>query len=55
MYHRYYRRVLRPWLGLKMLNLTGPIVEQLKEKDASFPNVSEGVLVPQVGGDCDQR
>eukprot|EP00246_Nothoceros_aenigmaticus_P012757 TRINITY_DN4095_c0_g1_i1.p1 TRINITY_DN4095_c0_g1~~TRINITY_DN4095_c0_g1_i1.p1 ORF type:complete len:253 (-),score=37.01 TRINITY_DN4095_c0_g1_i1:467-1225(-) len=41
-------RVIRPWLGLKLLNLTGPIVEQLKEKNPDFPNVSEGVLVPQV-------
>lgn len=42
------RRVVRPWLGLKMLDLNDMIVAQLKEKDAKFPSVSKGVLVPMV-------
>ncbi|RZC67896.1 hypothetical protein C5167_011586 [Papaver somniferum] len=41
-------RVVRPWLGLKMLDLNDMIVAQLKERDISFPNVSKGVLVPMV-------
>ncbi|CAI9303365.1 unnamed protein product [Lactuca saligna] len=41
-------RVVRPWLGLKMLDLNDMIVTQLKEKDVMFPNVTKGVLVPMV-------
>ncbi|KAL7585680.1 putative protease Do-like 14 isoform X1 [Lactuca sativa] len=41
-------RVVRPWLGLKMLDLNDMIVAQLKEKDVMFPNVTKGVLVPMV-------
>ncbi|XP_077229190.1 trypsin family protein with PDZ domain-containing protein isoform X2 [Tasmannia lanceolata] len=41
-------RVVRPWLGLKMLDLNDMIISQLKERDLSFPNVSKGVLVPMV-------
>ncbi|XP_027349061.1 putative protease Do-like 14 [Abrus precatorius] len=41
-------RVVRPWLGLKMLDLNEMIIAQLKQKDASFPNVNEGILVPMV-------
>lgn len=41
-------RVVRPWLGLKMLDLNEMIVAQLKERNASFPNVTKGVLVPMV-------
>ncbi|KAH9295435.1 hypothetical protein KI387_039023, partial [Taxus chinensis] len=41
-------RVVRPWLGMKMLDLNELIVAQLKERDPSFPDVIEGVLVPQV-------
>ncbi|XP_057831742.2 putative protease Do-like 14 isoform X2 [Cryptomeria japonica] len=41
-------RVVRPWLGMKMLDLNELIVSQLKERDPSFPDVVEGVLVPQV-------
>lgn len=42
------RRVVRPWLGLKMLDLNDMIIAQLKERDPSFPNVKSGVLVPVV-------
>ncbi|XP_038717483.1 putative protease Do-like 14 [Tripterygium wilfordii] len=45
------RRVVRPWLGLKMVDLNELIIVQLKERDATFPNVSEGVLVPMVAPD----
>lgn len=41
-------RVVRPWLGLKMLDLNDMISAQLKERDAKFPDVSKGVLVPMV-------
>ncbi|KAL1811853.1 hypothetical protein ACET3Z_021918 [Daucus carota] len=41
-------RVVRPWIGLKMLDLNDMIVAQLKERDPSFPVVSKGVLVPVV-------
>lgn len=41
-------RVVRPWLGLKMLDLNEMIIAQLKERDAVFPNVNRGVLVPMV-------
>uniref|UniRef100_A0A5B7AZ55 Putative protease Do-like 14 n=1 Tax=Davidia involucrata TaxID=16924 RepID=A0A5B7AZ55_DAVIN len=41
-------RVVRPWLGLKMLDLNDMIVAQLKEKDGTFPSVNKGVLVPMV-------
>ncbi|XP_019187523.1 PREDICTED: putative protease Do-like 14 isoform X2 [Ipomoea nil] len=44
-------RVVRPWLGLKMLDLNDMIVAQLKEKDSRFPNVNQGVLVPMVTPD----
>ncbi|KAL5992493.1 putative protease Do-like 14 [Asimina triloba] len=41
-------RVVRPWLGLKMLDLNDMIIAQLKERDETFPNVSTGILVPMV-------
>ncbi|XP_008801368.1 putative protease Do-like 14 isoform X2 [Phoenix dactylifera] len=41
-------RVVRPWLGLKMLDLNEMIIAQIKERDAFFPDVSKGVLVPMV-------
>ncbi|XP_078435095.1 putative protease Do-like 14 isoform X2 [Wolffia australiana] len=41
-------RVIRPWLGLKMLELNEMVIEQLKERDSSFPDVTRGVLVPVV-------
>lgn len=39
---------MRPWLGLKMLDLNDMIVAQLKERDVLFPDVTKGVLVPMV-------
>ncbi|KAK8564837.1 hypothetical protein V6N13_019980 [Hibiscus sabdariffa] len=41
-------RVIRPWLGLKMLDLNELIIAQLKERDAKFPDVEKGILVPMV-------
>ncbi|GFP87729.1 putative protease Do-like 14, partial [Phtheirospermum japonicum] len=41
-------RVVRPWLGLKMLDLNDMIVGYLREKNDSFPDVSGGVLIPVV-------
>ena len=42
------RRVVRPWLGLKMIDLNDMIISQLKERDGAFPNVKKGILVPMV-------
>lgn len=39
---------MRPWLGLKMLDLNPMIISQLKEKSSTFPDVRKGVLVPMV-------
>lgn len=44
----FCRRVVRPWLGLKMIDLNEMIIAQLKERDPRFPNVDRGVLVPMV-------
>ena len=33
---------MRPWLGLKMLDLNDVIVAQLKEKVVLFPDVTKG-------------
>ncbi|XP_028550589.1 putative protease Do-like 14, partial [Dendrobium catenatum] len=41
-------RVIRPWLGLKMLDLNSMVITQLKERDSSFPNVVRGVLILMV-------
>lgn len=41
-------RVIRPWLGLKMLDLNEMIIAQLKERDPRFPDVEKGILVPMV-------
>ncbi|XP_059648493.1 putative protease Do-like 14 isoform X2 [Cornus florida] len=45
-------RVVRPWLGLKMLDLNDLIVAQLKEKDSTFPDVNKGILVPMFRRFC---
>ena len=42
------RRVVRPWLGLKMIDLNDMIISQLKERDSSFPSIKRGILVPMV-------
>eukprot|EP00475_Leptophrys_vorax_P043279 TRINITY_DN8276_c0_g1_i1.p1 TRINITY_DN8276_c0_g1~~TRINITY_DN8276_c0_g1_i1.p1 ORF type:complete len:200 (+),score=16.42 TRINITY_DN8276_c0_g1_i1:92-601(+) len=41
-------RVVRPFVGIKMLELNDSIIAQLRERDPAFPNVSRGILVPQV-------
>ncbi|XP_017977819.1 PREDICTED: putative protease Do-like 14 isoform X2 [Theobroma cacao] len=41
-------RVIRPWLGLKMLDLNEMIIAQLRERDAKFPKIEKGILVPMV-------
>lgn len=45
-------RVIRPWLGLKMVDLNEMIIAQLKERDPAFPDVKRGVLVPTVTPGC---
>jgi len=42
--------VLRPFVGIKMLELTPALIQHLQQQDPSFPKVAYGVLVPQVGG-----
>lgn len=41
-------RVVRTWLGLKMIDLNDMITTQLKDKNPAFPNVNEGLLVSKV-------
>ncbi|XP_010455105.1 PREDICTED: putative protease Do-like 14 [Camelina sativa] len=41
-------RVVRPWIGLKMIELNKMIIAQLKERDPMFPDVERGILVPTV-------
>lgn len=41
-------RVVRPWLGLKMIDLNDMIIAHLKETNSSFPDVRRGVLIPMV-------
>ncbi|GAB2228961.1 hypothetical protein Droror1_Dr00023095 [Drosera rotundifolia] len=41
-------RVVRPWIGLKMVDLSEMIIAQLKEREPTFPSVDKGVLVPMV-------
>ncbi|KAK3120026.1 hypothetical protein QOZ80_9AG0679690 [Eleusine coracana subsp. coracana] len=41
-------RVVRPWLGLKMLDLNPMVIAHLKAKSSAFPDVRKGVLVPMV-------
>ncbi|CAI5464580.1 unnamed protein product [Closterium sp. Yama58-4] len=42
------RRVVRPFMGIKMLELNASIAAQLRDRDPSFPPVDAGILVPQV-------
>jgi HtrA serine peptidase 2 len=41
-------RVIRPYIGVKLLQLNPYTVLQLRKKDPNFPYVSSGVLVPAV-------
>ncbi|KAI4349959.1 hypothetical protein L6164_010497 [Bauhinia variegata] len=41
-------RVVRPWLGVKMMDLNETTLAQIKKRDASFPNIKKGVVVPMV-------
>lgn len=41
-------RVVRPFIGIKMLQLDAGKSEQLRQRDASFPAVRAGILVPEV-------
>ncbi|CAI5464359.1 unnamed protein product [Closterium sp. Yama58-4] len=43
-----YGRVVRPFVGIKMLELNASIAAQLRDRDPSFPAVDAGLLVPQV-------
>lgn len=44
----FCRKVVRPWLGLKMLDLNQMVIAQLKERDSTFPNVDRGIFVAMV-------
>ncbi|MED6156461.1 hypothetical protein PIB30_014425 [Stylosanthes scabra] len=39
-------RVIRPWLGLKMLDLNDNLIAELKVRAPAFPDVDKGILVP---------
>jgi len=41
-------RVVRPFIGIKMLDLTGSTISALRERDPRFPKVESGVFVPSV-------
>ncbi len=41
-------RVVRPFIGIKMLQLNESKVGQLRRADPAFPAVKAGILVPQV-------
>ena len=41
-------RVVRPHIGIKMLQLTSENVAQMHEKDRQFPALNEGILVASV-------
>ncbi|XP_050381282.1 putative protease Do-like 14 [Argentina anserina] len=41
-------RVVRPWLGVKMIELNDKIISQLEERGSAFPNVKKGIFVPMV-------
>ena len=41
-------RVKRPHVGMKLLELNAANAAQLRARDASFPRVSAGILVPAV-------
>ena len=45
---RAHGRVVRPYIGIKMLQLNETKAAQLRRADARFPRVSCGILVPQV-------
>uniref|UniRef100_A0A453HFP6 PDZ domain-containing protein n=1 Tax=Aegilops tauschii subsp. strangulata TaxID=200361 RepID=A0A453HFP6_AEGTS len=42
-------RVVRPWLGLKMLDLNPMVIAQLKERSSSFPDVTPGSPAERAG------
>lgn len=39
---------MRPYIGIKMLQLNPGKAAQLRRADPRFPRVSSGILVPQV-------
>ena len=45
---KLHGRVIRPYIGVKLLQLNRHTVDQMRKKDPSFPDVPGGVLVPHV-------
>jgi len=43
-----YGKVRRPYLGIKMLGLSPEITAFIRRKERSFPDITSGVLVPQI-------
>ena len=41
-------RVIRPFIGIKMLQLTEHNAAQMRQQDANFPEITQGILVPHV-------
>jgi HtrA serine peptidase 2 len=47
---RAHGRVMRPYVGIKMLQLTKHNAASFRRRDAAFPAVDAGILVPGVHG-----
>ena len=41
-------RVVRPYIGIQMLQLNAHNAAQMRKRDANFPDVTQGILVPSV-------
>jgi S1-C subfamily serine protease len=41
-------RVVRPYIGIKMLQLNSGNLVEFRKRDPTFPDVSHGILVPHV-------
>ena len=43
-----YNRVVRPYIGVKMLELSQKTANMIRRENPAFPNVDSGIYVPQV-------
>ena len=46
---REHGRVLRPYAGIRMLQLTESMLPGLQAQDPAFPSIGRGILVSEVG------
>lgn len=51
-----YGRVVRPYIGIKMLELSKKTAEMLRKDNPAFPKIDSGIFVPQVapGGPAEE-